>query len=197
MKTLSVRSIGMLALLAAPLLMAQEPDTSRMVVHPPIRLSNLPQNPSAPTGILPVEFKAAYGFNRIPNQGQGQTIALVDAYDDPNIESDLGFYAAYFHLTPCNFQKVEVGNPTAAPSDWALEMALDVEQACALTPKANIVLVEANTGSMSDLLTAVQVAYSAPNNATAISMSWGFNEFSTETDDDSYFCNIVNGAGQP
>jgi len=188
-------SIGMLVLLAATLpLIAQAPVGSHIYAYPPIRLSDLPQNPAGPSGILPVQFKAAYGFNQIANQGQGQTIALVDAFDDPNIASDLAFYASYFHLTPCNFQKVKVGSPTG-DSGWGLEMALDVEQACALAPRANIILVEANSNSFDDLLAAVQVASSAPYNATVISMSWGGGEDPSELSYDSYFCNISNSNG--
>jgi len=189
-------SISMLVLLAATIpLMGQAPE-GRHIAYPPIRISDMPQNSAGPTGILPSQFRAAYGFNQVPNQGQGATIALVDAFDDPNIESDLAFYASYFHLTPCNFQKVKVGNP---PGDtgWGLEMSLDVEQACALAPKANIILVEANSNDDADLFAAVQVASSAPYNATAISMSWGEGEFNGEQANDSYLCNIVNGAGQP
>ena len=196
MKRLSALLIGTLLWLALPALVAQAPDQSHMYAHPPIRISNWPQNPDQPTGILPSQFKAAYGFNRIPNQGQGQTIAIVDAYDDPNLESDVAYYVSYFHLSPCSFQKVQVGNPTDN-IEWGLVESLDVEQACMLAPQAKIILVEATTQSLSDLLTAVQVAYSPPYNATVISMSFGYLEFSGETGDDSYFCNIVNGNGQP
>ena len=195
MNTLSVLWIATV-LLAAPLLKAQVPDGSHMYAHPPIRISNVPQNPNQPTGIFPAQFKAAYGFNQIPNLGQGQTIAIVDAYDDPNIESDLEVYKAQFHLTPCNLQKVVVGNPGGSQV-WALEISLDVEQACALAPQANILLVEANSQSVADLLAAVQLASSAPYNATVVSMSWGNLEFNGENGYDSYFCNIVNGNGQP
>jgi len=181
-------------LLAAPLLVAQVPDQSHMYAQPPIRISDQPVNPDQPTGILPAQFKAAYGFNRIPNQGQGQTIAIVDAYDDPNLESDVAYYVSYFHLPPCSFQKVKVGNPTASIV-WGLEQSLDIEQVCALAPQATILLVEANSQSLTDLLAAVQVAYSAPYNATVISMSWGYLEFNGETADDSYFCHITNANG--
>jgi subtilase family serine protease len=109
MKRLSVLSIYMLVLPAA--LMAQSPEGSH-VMRPPIEV--ISTSASGPIGILPAQVKAAYGFNQIPNQGQGMTIALVDAYDDPNIESDLAFYASYFHLTSCNFTKVKVGSPRLA-----------------------------------------------------------------------------------
>ena len=193
----SLLLIGTAVLLfeTAPL-MAQAHPGGHMVANPPIRVMEEGQNPDGPTGILPSQFKAAYGFNQIPNVGAGQTIALVDAYDDPNIESDLAFYASYFNLTPCNFQKVKVGNPPT-DTDWAAEESLDVEQACALAPEANIILVEANSNADTDLFPAVQVAYSAPYNATVVSMSWVYAEDPSEISLDSYFCNILNGNGQP
>jgi subtilase family serine protease len=176
--------------------MAQAPDPAHAYAHPIIQIAPGAQNPSTPGGILPVQYKAAYGFNRLPNQGAGQTIALVDAYDDPNIASDLAFYADYFHLGPCNFQKVKVGSPQQGEG-WDLEESLGVEQACALAPQANIVLVEANSNSFADLLDAVAVASSAPYNAAVVSMSWGGAEFDGEQQYDNYFCNIQNGNGQP
>jgi len=197
MDRFSVLPTAMSVLLAVTLpLMAQAPDPHHMYAHPAIQVANVPQSSGSPTGILPAQYKAAYGFNQIPNQGQGQTIALVDAYDDPNIASDLAFYANYFHLTPCNFQKVKVGNP-AEGDGWDLEESLDVEQACALAPAANIILVEANSDSFADLLDAVAVASAAPYNATVVSMSWGGAEFNGEMDYDNYFCHIINGNGQP
>jgi subtilase family serine protease len=187
----------MSALLATALpLMAQAPDIHQIYAYPPIHIANAPANPGSPTGILPVQYKAAYGFNQVPNQGHGQTIALVAAYDDPSIASDLAFYASYFHLAPCNFQKVKLGNPQEG-QDWDLEESLDVEQACALAPQANIILVEAASSTLSDLFDAVAVASSAPYNATVVSMSWGVAEFSGEQQYDSHFCNIVSGNGQP
>jgi len=196
MRKLCVLLIAMATLAPATInLMAQATDGNHIYFRPPIRISNQPQNPSVPTGILPAQFKAAYGFNQIANQGQGQTIAVIDAYDDPTIEADLATYRAQFHLGPCNFQKVRVGNPTHG--SWDLETSLDVEQVCALAPQANILLVEAPSASPSDLLGAVQVAYSAPYNATVVSMSFGAPEFNGEQQYDSYFCNILAGNGQP
>jgi subtilase family serine protease len=195
MKKLFVLSIGMMVLLAVTLPLAAQSPASSHTVYPPIKVAPGPQNPNNPSGILPRSFKAAYGFNQINNQGQGQTIALVDAYDDPNIASDLAFYASYFHIAPCNFTKVKLGTVTG--QGWDLEESLDVQQACALAPQANIVLVEAASSNDTDLFTAVQVATAAPYNATVVSMSWGEGEFSGELADDSYFCNILNGNGQP
>ncbi len=197
MKRHSFAWIGMSALLAVTLpVMAQAPDIQHMRAHPYVQIANVPGNPNTPTGIFPVQYKAAYGFNQIPNQGQGMTIALIDAYDDPNVASDLASYASYFHVGPCNFVKVKLGNPLQGQG-WDLQESLDVEQACALAPQAVIVLVEANSDSLTDLLDAVAVAYSAPYNATVVSMGWGAAEFSGELADDSYFCNILNDSAQP
>ena len=129
MKKLLVLSVG-IALLAATLpLMAQAPANGR-VMKPPIRVLPGPQSPNKPSGLLPRQVLAAYGFNQLPNFGAGVTIALVDAYDDPNIASDLAFYASYFHFGPCNFTKVKLG--TVQGQGWDVEESLDVEQACAL-----------------------------------------------------------------
>ncbi len=183
--------LGMLATLAT----AQSPDLHHIYAHTPVRVANIPFTPNSPSGTLPAQWKAAYGVNRVPSVGAGQTIAIVDAYDDPNIASDLAFYANYFHFGPCNFTKVKVGNPTGN-TGWALEESLDVEQACAIAPQANIVLMEANSNSFDDLLAAVQEAYTQYH-ATVVSMSWGGGEFSGEQQSDSYFCNITNEDGKP
>jgi len=191
MKNVAVFAIGIAALLLVTLpLAAQAPYAPPGYAHTNVIVFDV-SHPSNPTGILPREFKEVYGFNRIPNLGQGVTIALVDAYDDPNIASDLAFYANYFHIGPCNFTKVKLG--TIQGQGWDLEESLDVEQACALAPQANIVLVEGATNSYTDLLTAVADASQSPNNASAVSMSWSGGD---NLSGDSYFENIVNGAGQ-
>ena len=69
----------------------------------------------------------------------------------------------------------------APNSGWIGEIALDVEWAHAIAPKANILLVEANSSSDTDLFTAVRYAASQPG-VVAVSMSWGGGEFSGETE---------------
>ncbi len=191
MKKLSILSVGMLALLIAALpLMGQAPYAPKGFAHTNVVVRDA-QHYNTPTGILPVEFRAAYGFNQIPNHGAGVTIALVDAFKDPNIVSDVAFYASYFHLTPCNLTVVVQGSVEG--QGWDLEESLDVQQACALAPSANIVLVEAASSSYTDLLTAVATATQAPYNATVVSMSWSGGD---EPSLDSDFDNITNSLGQ-
>lgn len=190
----SVLLLGILFAVTLPL-MAQAPYAPPGYAHTNVIVMDI-SHQNNPSGILPVTFREAYGFNRIPNLGQGMTIALVDAFKDPNITSDLAFYASYFHKAPCNFQVVIIGNPPEGQG-WDLEESLDVQQACALAPQANIILFEANSNSFADLLTAVATASEAPYNASVVSMSWGGSDSPGESEYDTYFCNIVNSAGQP
>ncbi len=143
------------------------------------------QPPSTAYG--PVQFQTAYALPS-GTAGTGQTIAIVDAYDDPNIGNDLTVYSNQYNI-PCNscLTKVDQNGGTNYPSanaGWALEISLDVEIAHAVCPKCNILLVEANSNSFADLLTAEDYAKA---NSDVISNSWGAGEFSGETDYDSHF----------
>lgn len=146
---------------------------------------------TAPSGLTPAQVRRAYGFDQIANGGEGQTIAIIDAYDDPSIESDLGVFNTTFGLPACTtangcFTKIyAAGSKPKSDAGWSLEMALDVEWAHAIAPNARIMLVEARSSSFSDLLTAVDVA--VKKGATAVSMSFGGSEFSSETYYDSHF----------
>jgi hypothetical protein len=128
----------------------------------------------------------------ITGNGSGQTIAIVDAYNDPNIVSDVNTFSTKFGLPKVTNANLKVVSQTgssslpASSSDWDLEISLDVEWAHAIAPAANIVLVEAKSSSLSDLLTAVQYA-STKTGASVVSMSWGTDEFRGETSYDSYF----------
>ncbi len=152
---------------------------------------------AGPTGYTPAQIRAAYGINQITfdngtvaGNGAGETIAIVDAYDDPNIANDLHQFDLAFNLPDPVFTKVsQTGSTTALPAanaGWATEIALDVEWSHAVAPKANILLVEAKSDSFSDLLTAVSYASHA-SGVVAVSMSWGGGEFSSESAYNSYF----------
>ncbi|RQZ38911.1 peptidase S8/S53 subtilisin kexin sedolisin [Burkholderia sp. Bp9090] len=142
-------------------------------------------------GLTPALTRHAYGFDTIANQGDGMVVAIVDAYDDPRIESDLGVFSNAFSLPACTtangcFTKVYArGARPRADSGWALEISLDVEWVHAIAPKARIVLVEAASASFNDLMAAVDVA--VKRGASVVSMSFGGNEFNSETGFDSHF----------
>jgi subtilase family serine protease len=190
MKRIALFSLSTLLLLAVALpLAAQQRDGSHIFAYPPIRIMNPQPDTPGPHGLFPAQIKAAYGFNNTPNQGQGQIIGIVDAFDDPNAESDLQVYDTQFGLPTCTtlngcFTKIKVGSP---PGDtgWGLEISLDIQQAHGLAPSAKVILVEANSNSFADLLAAVDVA--RQNGATQISMSWSGGEDPSELGFDSFF----------
>jgi len=158
------------------------------------------QPADAPAGFGPAQIRTAYGFNNItlpgnvPANGAGQTIAIVDAYDDPTAALDLTAFDGQYGLVDPNFIKVGINaqgqaSTSSFPSpdpDWSIEIGLDVEWAHAIAPAASILLVEANSNSYSDLLAGVNYARNYPGVVT-VSMSWGGSEFSGETAFDSYF----------
>src|SRR5262249_26065742 len=112
-----------------------------------------------PTGYSPAQIRHAYGFDQIafgavPGDGRGTTIAIVDAFDDPNIANDLHQFDVQFGLPDPTFTKVNQSGGTSMPAangGWATEIALDVEWAHAIAPGASILLVEANDNSYSNL----------------------------------------------
>jgi PKD repeat protein len=134
-------------------------------------------------GLTPEELASVYGYNPAIG-GSGQTIALVDAYDDPNIESDLATFDAEYRIAPCTkengcFTKVsQTGSTTSLPvpdtSGWSVEIALDVEMAHSACPNCKILLVEAKNESFKNLAAAVGEAVSLK--ATEVSNSYGGSE---------------------
>ena len=154
-------------------------------------------------GYSPSQIRHAYGFDQvtfgagITADGTGQTIAIVDAFNDPNIKSDLNVFDTQFGLASANLKIVnQTGGSTlpATDSGWAGEISLDVEWAHAIAPGASILLVEAKSSDLTDLIAGVDYARNAPGVST-VSMSWGgseffsFNggEFSSQTNFDPYF----------
>ena len=141
---------------------------------------------TAPAGLSPDQVKHAYN---LPSSGGNGIIAIIGAYDDKNIETDLNIFSKQFNLPPCTtangcFTKHAMG--TSSNSGWAMETSLDVEWSHAIAPQAKILLVEAKTPSGQNLLNAIDYARKFPG-VVAISMSWGGAEFSDETSLDSHF----------
>jgi len=145
-----------------------------------------------PSGYNPADLQSAY---KLPSStaGGGQTVAIVDAYDDPKAESDLGVYRAQFGLPACTtangcFKKVDQSGGTTYPKGnrgWAQEISLDLDMVSAVCPNCHILLVEATTNSFSNLATAVDEA--ATLGANEISNSYGGSEYSNEVSDQSHY----------
>jgi subtilase family serine protease len=149
---------------------------------------------AGPAGYGPADLQSAYGLTtRSAWSGGTQTIAIVDAYDDPSAEADLGVYRSQFGLPACTtangcFRKVDQRGGTTYPQangGWAQEISLDLDMASAICPRCRILLVEADSVFFTDLVAAVDRA--AALGATQISNSYGGPEYSTETNDESHY----------
>lgn len=163
------------------------------------------------TVYTPAQIRAAYGLPSLTGStpaalGGGQTIYIVDAYDNPNALSDLNLFSAKYGLPTCTSAPIAVTAklPLPAPaagsgctlsvvypgaaalsmnatapaysSGWAPEIALDIQWAHAIAPMARIVLLEATNNGVTNLANAAQLA--GAMGPGAVSMSFGSPESS-------------------
>lgn len=139
--------------------------------------------------LSPINIKNVYNLN---SSGSGSgTIAIIDAYNDQNIESDLNTFNKQYSIPLCTtnngcFEKHKMSSFIPNNSSWAIEDALDVEWAHAIAPSAKILFIEARSNSGSDLMKAVRYANSR-SDVVAVSMSWGGDEFSSENNYETSF----------
>ena len=150
--------------------------TARGSVAPRRRV--LPVAP--PSAYTPAYLQQAYDIASLSkNAGSGNTVAIVDAYDDPTAESDLSVYRSYYGLPACTtangcFSKVNQNGGSTPPAisdpSWEQEISLDLDTVSAICPNCHILLVEANSTALTDLTAAMQTAHTL--GATQISDSW-------------------------
>jgi hypothetical protein len=154
------------------------------------------------SGLTPQQVTQAYGLNAltfnsngqaVSGNGSGQTIAVVVAYHDPNLASDLATFDRTYGLPdPTLAQVDQAGNATN--DGWAGEETLDVEWAHAIAPGAKIVVVEARSDSFQDMMVAVNTARSLPG-VSVVSMSWGMSESPSQTAYDGLFTTPTGHTG--
>jgi hypothetical protein len=164
--------------------------------------------PVAPIGYTPSQITSVYGLNAITftsssgspirGDGAGETIALIEMYSNPNLQSDLDTFDANYSLPN---PTLTVVNQAGSQTDrsWTVEQSLDVEWAHAIAPGANIVVVEAapsgsQTQELQNLLNAVNTARNTVG-VVAVSMSWGFSEMPNESSYDSFFTTPAGHSG--
>jgi subtilase family serine protease len=144
-------------------------------------------------GYDPADLRSAYGLPS-ESQGSGQTVAIVDAYNDPNAESDLGVYRSRYGLPACTttdgcFKKVnQHGETTNLPESepgWSVEISLDIDMVSAACPNCHILLVEASSNENTNLYASEDEAVAL--GATEVSNSFAGEEQSGETSEDKYF----------
>ena len=151
-------------------------------------------------GYGPADLSSAYALPA--NGGAGQTVAIVDAFDDPNAEADLATYRAQFGLPACTtangcFRKVDQRGGTNYPppnAGWAGEISLDVDMVSAVAPAAHILLVEAddngndNLGAAVDEAVALGAKYVSNSYGTGYTSAPGSGEDPSEvTDGDPHY----------
>jgi subtilase family serine protease len=153
-----------------------------------VRMPGRAASPQAatPSGLFPADLQSAY---KLPSgtAGSGRTVAIVDAYNAPNAEADLGVYRSQFGLPACTtangcFRKVNQNGGTTYPRNnggWAEEISLDLDMVSAICPNCHILLVEASSASFANLGAAVNRA--AAMGANAISNSYGGSDASDAT----------------
>jgi hypothetical protein len=122
---------------------------------------------------------AAYALPTETDSSTLQTIAVVDAFNDPSVEADLRVYDETFGLPACTtangcFSKInQEGHASPLPAnegEWASEISIDVQMAHAICQSCHVLLVEANNEEFTSLGAAVNAAVNA--GATEISNSY-------------------------
>ena len=157
--------------------------------------------PPPPSSYGASALQDAYGLSEAAaTAGAGSTVAIVDAYDDPNAYEDLVHYRREQGLdsaeapisecgptsisgstSPCFAKVNQAGAAGPYPSGntgWAEEISLDLDMVSAICPNCNILLVEATSNSFENLAAAVDRA--ATFGPVAIGNSYGGGEFSGE-----------------
>jgi subtilase family serine protease len=172
--------------------------------------SGMPLAYASPPGYDPPDFWSACELP--PQTGaswswNAQTVAIVDAYDDPAVESGLAVYRRQFGLPACTsgngcLVKVHQNGRSSYPSfdqTWAFEISIDTQMVSALCAGCRILLIETKNNNFLSLFAGVDEAYAL--GANEISLSWGTPEFTgtgrngSETSYDPHFQQL-NANGQ-
>jgi hypothetical protein len=146
-------------------------------------------------GYSPAQLQSAYNLTLAAGAaGKGETVAVIDAYNDPDAAANMKTYRAHYGLPACGsgcFSKVnEEGEASPLPkaagkTGWGTEESLDLDMVSAICPNCHILLVEAKNGNMANLGKSVDAAVTL--GAKFVSNSYSSPESASETADDVYF----------
>jgi subtilase family serine protease len=141
--------------------------------------------PETPNGYGPSDLQTAYNLTSYSaGNGSGETVAIVDAYHDPNAASNLATYRKQYGLSACTVSSgcfAQKSYTKTTNRGWGLEESLDIEMVSAICPNCKILLVEAASTSIGSLSTAETYATA---HANYVSNSWSGNEGTTTYDKD-------------
>lgn len=143
------------------------------------------QKGTTPSGYGPSDLQTAYGLTTFSqNNGGGETVAIVDAYHDPDAATDLATYRQTYGLPACGTSNKcfkQVAMTKKENSQWGVEESLDIEMVSAICPNCKIMLVEAKSSSARSLAAAEKYA---TQHADYVSNSWGGHEGNKKFDAD-------------
>lgn len=143
----------------------------------------------------PAQLRSAYKLTTASaKKGKGETVAIVDAFNDPNAAADLSRYRSHFHLPACTTKSgcLKIVNQSGKSSplpkgnaDWATEESLDLDMVSAICPNCHILLIEATSAFTANLGAAENTAIK--KGARFVSNSWSGGEFFGQDSFDSDF----------
>jgi subtilase family serine protease len=147
-----------------------------------VNKAGTPVAAAAPSGYGPADIQSAYALST--TAGSGQTVAIVDAYNDPTAAADLATYRSTYGLPACTTASgcLRITNQSggtklpATNASWATEISLDLDMVSAACPACKILLVEASSASFANL--GAGVNYAATQSVSAISNSYGGSDTS-------------------
>jgi subtilase family serine protease len=141
--------------------------------------------PNTPAGYSPADLQSAYNLTKYSSsKGTGETVAVVDAYDDPDAAADLAVYRSAYGLRPCtssNHCYTKKAFSLQRNAGWGEEESVDLDMVSAICPNCKILLVEAANNDISSLASAEKYATAR---ADYVSNSWSGNEGSRAYDGD-------------
>ncbi len=156
------------------------PEVHHPIIYRPASLSS----PGSPP-FVPSDIRKAYNFLSLYSKGikgNGTRIAIIDAYGDPSLSTDLSSFNSLTGLPPVTLNIFYPdGSPKRTDSGWALETALDVEWAHSIAPSAQIDLVVAFDSSLGHIFDGIAYVANSLPNERVLSMSFGLAELSYPT----------------
>jgi subtilase family serine protease len=183
-------------------------EVSRGARHKSAALATPNGTTGLPAGYGPADLESAYGLTSAikAGRGTGETVAIVDGYDDPTAEADLATYRSTYGLSACTtadgcFRKVgEQGQAAplpAADGDWSVEISLDLDAVSSACPDCHILLVEGDVPAVADLAnaenTAVAMGANAVSNSYSIPENSAYGRFASAYDHPGVAITVASG----